>query len=107
MSKKQKNEQPDFSVPAHHQTALRLLLAEIAVTQAAAQATLNAQQKALTDFVRLLLEERNLDPTLFGINRQLTEFVLLKQEVSTVEQAKPNGEAGPQLVPEAQAPEAN
>jgi hypothetical protein len=92
-----KNE--DYAVPQHHQQTLRLLLADRAV----AQATMQALHGSITEYLTVILAERELDPALWGISKELDQFVLL-------EFPKPQGQvdplpaevaAGPQLVKEA------
>lgn len=79
MSKNKKSE-PDYSVAVHHQTALRLLLADRAVFQAQARAAIDAHHAILSDFVSQILMDRNLDPKVWGISRDLTKFVVLETD---------------------------
>jgi len=82
MSKKPKS--PTFEVPQHHQTGLRLLLAQRAIAQAKykaaqdeARSVLSTYEGALHEFVVTILEEAGLDGKVYGIDKTLAKFVLL------------------------------
>jgi hypothetical protein len=97
MSKKTETPK-QHAVPAHHQTALRLLLAERAVAQhryraevealqAVVKANLEARQGAIREYLIQILDEAGLDPHVFGISQNLSQFVVLELPKTTVEPA--------------------